>query len=57
MIQYLLRNAKENTHKQQGWANSAYGMSKMAVIILSKIQQYDVDQDQTRPDIVINSVS
>jgi hypothetical protein len=51
------RLAKADTHEQHGWPHLAYGASKTGVILLSKIQQANIDKDSSRQDIVINSVS
>lgn len=50
------RHAKEGVHQQHGWANTAYGTSKIGVILLTKFQQAEIDKDTSRQDIVINSV-
>lgn len=47
--------AKAGVHKEQGWADSAYGVSKIGVTLLSAIQQRDIDADKTRTDIVVNA--
>jgi hypothetical protein len=50
------RQAKTDTHEQNGWPHNAYGASKVGVILLSKIQQANIDKDTSRQDIVINAV-
>ncbi len=51
------RAAKEGTHETDGWASSAYANSKLAINLITSIQQREFDRDQTRPDIVVNAVS
>lgn len=51
----LLRYAKAGTHQQHGYSNSAYGMSKVGLTALTKIQQRNFDKD-SRPDLVVNAV-
>jgi carbonyl reductase 1 len=46
---------KRGDHVAKGWPESAYGVSKIGVTLLSTIQQHDIDQDKTRSDIVVNA--
>jgi len=46
--------AKEGTHKDQGFAGSAYGMSKVFENAMTEIQQRDFDADK-REDLIVNS--
>ena len=54
--QIFKRAAKLGQHTQKGWANSAYGTSKMCVSQATVIQQKEFDSD-SRSDIVLNCVS
>jgi carbonyl reductase 1 len=47
---------KKDDHKNQGWPETAYGVSKIGVTLASVIQQHDVDQDKSRSDIIVNAV-
>jgi len=47
---------KKDEHKAQGWPETAYGVSKIGVSLMSFIQQRDIDQDKARSDIIINAV-
>jgi len=47
---------KKGDHKDQGWPEKAYGVSKIGVTLLSVIQQHDIDKDKSRSDIIINGV-
>lgn len=40
------RDAKNNTHKENGWGQSAYVVSKVGVSALTRIQQRDFDKIQ-----------
>ena len=51
-----LRAAKTDEHTKKGWANSAYGTSKMCVTQATVIQQKELDSDP-RTDLVLNCVS
>ena len=48
---------KEGTHEKQGFANSMYAMSKVAVTAFTGPQQTAIDADKSRQDILINCVS
>jgi len=46
--------AKNGQHQQRGYSNSAYGMSKVGVTALTKIQQRTLDKGD-KPDIIVNA--
>ena len=46
--------AKDGTHADAGWPNSAYGVSKILLSALSRIQQREFDTDSGRKDLVVN---
>ncbi|KAK3099682.1 hypothetical protein FSP39_007957 [Pinctada imbricata] len=45
---------KQGNHEKQGYSNSAYGMSKVGVSVMSMIQAREMNKD-SREDIVINA--
>ncbi|XP_003745103.1 carbonyl reductase [NADPH] 1 [Galendromus occidentalis] len=47
--------AKDGTHKEKGWGNSAYNASKVGVSALGFIHQRQFDED-SREDIIVNVV-
>ena len=47
---------KADKHGEKGYSNSAYGMSKVGVTVMSIIQAREMAKDP-RKDIVINAVS
>jgi carbonyl reductase 1 len=51
----FIEDVKAGTHSQLGWPNTAYGVSKLGVSLMTPIQQRVIDADKTRPDIVINA--
>ena len=54
----VFRAAKAGNHVDKGYGDCwAYGISKIGVTAMTFIQQKEIDQDQTRKDIVINCVS
>eukprot|EP00057_Strongylocentrotus_purpuratus_P014249 XP_011668723.1 PREDICTED: uncharacterized protein LOC105440375 [Strongylocentrotus purpuratus] len=46
--------AKEVKKKELGWGSSNYGVSKLGVIALTRIQGQDIIKDSGREDILIN---
>ena len=48
--------AKAGTHKDKGWPEWAYAVSKIGVTAMSFAQQREFDKD-SREDIVLNPVS
>lgn len=44
-------------HEAAGWPSTAYGVSKIGVTLMAKLQQEVIDQDTTKKDIIVNSVS
>nr|KAG5692017.1 hypothetical protein BaRGS_027662 [Batillaria attramentaria] len=46
--------AKNGTHKEAGWADWAYGISKIGVRILTAIQQKQIDAKDKDKDILVN---
>lgn len=47
---------KTNSHSSKGWPNSAYGVSKVALSALSRIQQREMDETRPNDDVLVNSV-
>lgn len=45
--------AKQGNHAAKGWADSAYGCSKIGVTLMSFAQQKELDKD-SRQDIIVN---
>jgi len=56
MINTFIELTKAGTHKDHGWPNSAYDVSKVAVSSLTRIQQREMDTARPGEDIVVNSV-
>ena len=42
---------------KKGWADWAYGASKLGVTTLTKIQGQEVSKDSSKKDVLINCVS
>ncbi|XP_059147326.1 carbonyl reductase [NADPH] 1-like [Physella acuta] len=56
IIKQFVQAAQDNTHLQAGFADSAYGMSKVGVTVMSMIQQRELDKKGCQ-DIVVNACS
>ena len=50
-------SAQNDTHKDEGYASTAYGMSKVGVTVMTPIQQNMLDKEFPGKDVVLNSVS
>lgn len=48
------RDVKGGTHSQKGWSSTAYGISHLGIIALTKILARNITQD-SREDILINA--
>ncbi|XP_021941630.1 carbonyl reductase [NADPH] 1-like [Zootermopsis nevadensis] len=55
LMKQFIESATEGKHQQDGWPNSAYSVSKVAVSALTFIQQHAFDADP-REDLVVNAV-
>lgn len=55
-IYVLLRCAKDENLVERGWPNTAYGVSKLGMTVMSFIQQRTFNKYAQR-DIVVNAVS
>lgn len=53
-LYFSFRKAKQDSHEDDGYPNSAYGMSKAALIAVTIIQQRIFDEKPER-DIVVNA--
>lgn len=54
----LLRSDVRNgNHQELGWPQTAYGVSKIGVTLMTVIQQREMNEDSSKPDVVINAVS
>ena len=54
LIQQFIDAAQTGKHQEQGFSNSAYGMSKVGVTVMTFIQQRELNSDP-REDIVVNA--
>lgn len=55
MCDYV-ESVKAGNHKEKGWPNSAYAVSKVGLSALTRIQHREMKKDGSRIDIAINHV-
>lgn len=55
LMNEFISAAKADNKKEKGWGRSNYGISKLGLITLTKIQAQDISKDLSREDILINS--
>ena len=48
---------RNGNYKELGWPETAYGVSKVGVTLMTPILQRELTADTSRPDIVVNAVS
>lgn len=51
----FVTDVRNGNHKQLGWPETAYGVSKVGVSLMTPIQQRQLAADSSRPDVVINA--
>lgn len=56
-VVFAFSDVRNGNHQQRGWPQTAYGVSKIGVSLMTPIQQREVAADSSKPDIVINAVS
>ena len=56
-IVICFRVTKAGANKEKGWPDWGYAISKLGVVVLTRIQAEEVTKDQSRKDILINTVS
>jgi len=54
LISQFVESAQNGSHTDKGFSNSAYGMSKVGVTVMSIIQQREIDE-QGKEDVVVNA--
>jgi len=54
LMREFVTAAKNGSHTDLGWQNSAYGVSKVGLSALSRVQQKELDADTTREDMILN---
>eukprot|EP00057_Strongylocentrotus_purpuratus_P021248 XP_011675722.1 PREDICTED: carbonyl reductase [NADPH] 3-like [Strongylocentrotus purpuratus] len=57
LMNEFLECCKTETNAANGWTTWSYGVSKLGVILLSKIQAEKISLDESRQDILVNACS
>ncbi|XP_068122181.1 carbonyl reductase [NADPH] 1-like [Hyperolius riggenbachi] len=55
LMKAFVEDAKKGIHKDHGWPDTAYGVSKIGVTVLSKIQARHIKATRKGDDIVLNA--
>ncbi|XP_063812605.1 carbonyl reductase [NADPH] 1-like [Pseudophryne corroboree] len=55
LMEKFVEDAKKGIHQEQGWPNTAYGVSKIGVTVLSKIQARRLKETRKGEGIVLNA--
>ncbi|XP_027731368.1 carbonyl reductase [NADPH] 1-like [Vombatus ursinus] len=50
-----VEDAKKGVHEKEGWPNTAYGTSKIAVTVLSRIQARQLNEQRKGDNILLNA--
>jgi len=53
----LCSDVRNGNHQELGWPQTAYGVSKIGMTLMTVIQQRELTADSSKPDIVVNAVS
>ncbi|NXA35773.1 CBR1 reductase, partial [Eudromia elegans] len=51
----FVEDTKKNTHQKEGWPNTAYGVSKIGVTVLSRIQARMINEKRKGDHILLNA--
>jgi len=55
LINSFISATKQGTHKEQGWPNTAYGVSKAGVTALCTVQQRDYEEEHPGSDVIFSA--
>ncbi|XP_066563103.1 carbonyl reductase [NADPH] 1 [Amia ocellicauda] len=55
LMQSFVEEAKSGVHTQRGWPNWGYGVSKIGVTVLSRIQAWKIQRERPQDNILINA--
>lgn len=54
-MEKFVEDTKKGVHEKEGWPNTAYGVSKIGVTVLSRIQARMLDQTRKTDGILLNA--
>lgn len=55
LMQKFVEDTKKGIHKEEGWPNTAYGVSKIGVTVLSQIQARELQKARKGDGILLNA--
>ncbi|KAG8590983.1 hypothetical protein GDO81_006998 [Engystomops pustulosus] len=55
LMEKFVEDAKEGVHQERGWANTAYGVSKIGVTVMSRIQARQLKETRKGEGIILNA--
>ncbi|GAB1303337.1 Carbonyl reductase [Apodemus speciosus] len=55
LMNKFVEDAKKGVHAKEGWPNSAYGVSKIGLTVLSRIQARKLNEERRRDKILLNA--
>ncbi|XP_075710709.1 carbonyl reductase [NADPH] 1 [Rhinoderma darwinii] len=55
LMEKFVEDAKNGVHKEKGWPNTAYGVSKIGVTVLSRIQARQLKETRKGEGIILNA--
>ncbi|EGW00853.1 Carbonyl reductase [NADPH] 1 [Cricetulus griseus] len=53
----FVEDTKRGMHEKEGWPNSAYGVTKIGVTVLSRIRARELSQQRRADKILLNACS
>ncbi|XP_069492221.1 carbonyl reductase [NADPH] 1-like [Ambystoma mexicanum] len=55
LMEKFVADTKNGIHQQEGWCNTAYGVSKIGVTVLSRIQAREIEKTRKADGILLNA--
>ncbi|KAE8621510.1 hypothetical protein XENTR_v10004857 [Xenopus tropicalis] len=55
LMEKFVEDAKKGAHQKEGWPNTAYGVSKVGVTVLSRIQARELNEKRKDDGILLNA--
>lgn len=55
LMEKFVEDAKKGVHEKEGWPNTAYGVSKIGVTVLSRIQARMLNETRKQDGILLNA--
>ncbi|XP_030058068.1 carbonyl reductase [NADPH] 1 [Microcaecilia unicolor] len=55
LMEKFVQDAKDGVHSKEGWPNTAYGVSKLGVTVLSKVQARTLNEKRKGEGILLNA--